>query len=49
MLYLYDEDYVDTMEYTQLFNDFPPSRTLSQVFHDLFGCYQYIPGESKSS
>lgn len=29
LLELYTEDYVDTMEYTQLFTDFSPGLTLS--------------------
>lgn len=49
LLELYDEDYEDTMEYTQLFTDFPPGLTPSLVFHDLYGSYQYVPGQSKSS
>lgn len=49
LLDLYDEDYVDTVDYTQQFSDFPSGLTLSQVFHDLCGSYQSVPSQLKSS
>lgn len=49
LLGLLDEDYVNIVEYAQLPTDYPTSVTLSQVFHDLCGGYQFVPGQSKGS
>lgn len=43
-LSLYDEDYVDTVEYAQRPTDYPTGNTSSQVFHDLCSGYQFVPG-----
>lgn len=49
LLDLYDEDYVDKVEYTQLSSYYPPSLTPRQVVHDLCGGYQFVLGQLKGS
>ena len=46
---LYDQDFIDSPDYQELWTDFPPDVTPGQIYHDLCGDSHYVAGQSKGS